>query len=34
LHIRTTPYQLDDADRALRDLAADRVDGAAVLRVG
>jgi propanol-preferring alcohol dehydrogenase len=30
----TTPYDLDEADRALRDLAADRVHGAAVLRVG
>ncbi len=30
----TTPYPLDAADRALADLAADRVDGAAVLTVG
>ncbi len=30
----TTPYPLVDADRALRDLHADRVHGAAVLRVG
>jgi len=29
----TTPYPLDAADRALDDLAADRVDGAAVLEV-
>lgn len=33
LRVRTTTYDLDDADRALADLAADRVDGAAVLRV-
>lgn len=33
LRVTTTPYGFDDADRALRDLAADRVDGAAVLRV-
>jgi len=34
-HIRvtTTPYPLDRADRALADLAADRVNGAAVLRI-
>ncbi|HEU5084033.1 MAG TPA: zinc-dependent alcohol dehydrogenase family protein [Acidimicrobiales bacterium] len=31
LHVETTPYPLDGADRALRDLAADRVRGAAVL---
>ncbi|WP_236792082.1 zinc-binding alcohol dehydrogenase family protein [Amycolatopsis sp. GM8] len=31
LHVVTTPYALDDADRALADLAADRVTGAAVL---
>lgn len=31
LRIHTTPYSLDDADRALGDLARDRVDGAAVL---
>jgi propanol-preferring alcohol dehydrogenase len=30
----TTPYPFDDADRALDDLAADRVEGAAVLEVG
>jgi len=30
----TTEYQLDQADRALADLAHDRVTGAAVLRVG
>lgn len=30
----TTPYPLDEADRALADLAADRVNGAAVLQVG
>jgi propanol-preferring alcohol dehydrogenase len=31
LHVSTTPYPLPSADRALADLAADRVDGAAVL---
>jgi propanol-preferring alcohol dehydrogenase len=31
LHVTTTPYPLDQADRALADLAGDRVDGAAVL---
>jgi propanol-preferring alcohol dehydrogenase len=31
LRVRTTPYPLAEADRALADLAADRVDGAAVL---
>jgi propanol-preferring alcohol dehydrogenase len=31
LHVTTTPYPLDQADRALSDLAADRVNGAAVL---
>jgi propanol-preferring alcohol dehydrogenase len=31
LHVSTTPYSLPSADRALADLAADRVDGAAVL---
>ena len=31
LRISTTPYPLDAADRALADLAADRVTGAAVL---
>lgn len=34
LRVETTPYPLDQADRALRDLAADRVTGAAVLRCG
>ncbi|MGB9375353.1 MAG: zinc-binding alcohol dehydrogenase family protein [Jiangellales bacterium] len=33
LHVETTPYPLDEADRALADLAADRVNGAAVLVV-
>ncbi len=31
--VTTTPYPLTDADRALADLAADRVKGAAVLVV-
>jgi alcohol dehydrogenase, propanol-preferring len=31
LHVTTTPYSLDDAGQALADLAADRVNGAAVL---
>jgi propanol-preferring alcohol dehydrogenase len=31
LRVRTTPYPLGEADRALVDLAADRVNGAAVL---
>ena len=31
LRVRTTPYPLAEADRALGDLAADRVVGAAVL---
>ncbi|BCJ35445.1 alcohol dehydrogenase [Actinocatenispora thailandica] len=31
LHVTTTPYPLAQADRALADLAADRVEGAAVL---
>ncbi|MER5264096.1 zinc-binding alcohol dehydrogenase family protein [Actinosynnema sp. NPDC002837] len=31
LEVTTTPYPLDAADQALTDLAADRVDGAAVL---
>ena len=31
--VETVPYPLDAADRALRDLAHDRVTGAAVLRV-
>ncbi len=34
LHVRTTAYSFEDADRALSDLAGDRVDGAAVLRIG
>jgi len=33
LVVSTRPYPLDQADRALADLAADRVNGAAVLRV-
>jgi propanol-preferring alcohol dehydrogenase len=33
LHIETTPYPLTSADVALQDLAADRVNGAAVIRV-
>ncbi|WP_181771032.1 zinc-binding alcohol dehydrogenase family protein [Amycolatopsis pittospori] len=33
LEVSTVPYPLDGADRALTDLAADRVNGAAVLRV-
>jgi propanol-preferring alcohol dehydrogenase len=32
--VATTPYPLDAADRALADLAADRVTGAAVLLTG
>jgi propanol-preferring alcohol dehydrogenase len=34
LQVTTTPYPLAEADRALADLAADRVRGAAVLQVG
>lgn len=34
LQVTTTPYAFEEADRALADLAADRVRGAAVLRVG
>lgn len=34
LRVTTTPYRLDQADAALADLAADRVDGAAVLLPG
>jgi alcohol dehydrogenase, propanol-preferring len=34
LRVTTTPYSFDRADEALADLAADRVEGAAVLRVG
>lgn len=33
LAVTTTPYPFEEADRALADLAHDRVDGAAVLRV-
>ena len=33
IRVTTTPYPLDAADRALADLAGDRVTGAAVLRV-
>ena len=33
IRVETTPYALESADRALADLAADRVRGAAVLRV-
>jgi alcohol dehydrogenase, propanol-preferring len=33
VHVETTPYPLAEADRALSDLAADRVNGAAVLVV-
>jgi propanol-preferring alcohol dehydrogenase len=31
LRVHTVPYAVDQADRALADLAADRVTGAAVL---
>ena len=31
LHVETTAYDLAHADQALRDLAADQVNGAAVL---
>lgn len=34
LRVSTVPYALAEADRALTDLAADRVNGAAVLRAG
>jgi propanol-preferring alcohol dehydrogenase len=34
LSVTTTPYPLAEADRALADLAADRVNGAAVLLAG
>jgi propanol-preferring alcohol dehydrogenase len=34
LRIHTEPYPLDEANRALQDLAADRVTGAAVLVMG
>ncbi|RRO14098.1 zinc-binding alcohol dehydrogenase family protein [Saccharopolyspora rhizosphaerae] len=33
IHVTTTPYRFEEADRALADLEADRVRGAAVLRV-
>jgi propanol-preferring alcohol dehydrogenase len=33
LHVTTTPYPFGEAPTALRDLAADRVDGAAVLHL-
>jgi propanol-preferring alcohol dehydrogenase len=29
--VTTTPYPLDEANRALQDLAHDRINGAAVL---
>ena len=31
LRVSATPYPMDHADAALRDLSADRVNGAAVL---
>ncbi|WP_431894957.1 zinc-binding alcohol dehydrogenase family protein [Nonomuraea sp. bgisy101] len=34
VRVTTVPYEFDQADRALSDLAADRVTGAAVLRIG
>ena len=34
VQVTTTLYPFDEADRALADLAADRVEGAAVLTVG
>ncbi|MEV2272884.1 zinc-binding alcohol dehydrogenase family protein [Nonomuraea africana] len=34
LRVATTPYELGEADRALSDLAADRVTGVAVLHMG
>jgi len=34
LHVSTVPYVLAEAGKALADLAADRVNGAAVLQVG
>jgi alcohol dehydrogenase, propanol-preferring len=34
VHVTTTPYAFAAADQALADLAADRVAGAAVLRIG
>jgi propanol-preferring alcohol dehydrogenase len=33
VHVRTTPYAFADADRALADLAAGRLDGVAVLDI-
>lgn len=33
LRVTTTAYPCEQADRALRDLAEDRVDGAAVLHL-
>ena len=33
LTVETVPYRFEHADQALRDLAADRVTGAAVIRV-
>ena len=33
ISVETTEYRFDEADTALADLAADRVDGAAVLRM-
>jgi propanol-preferring alcohol dehydrogenase len=33
LHVVTTPYELERADQALADLAGDRVNGAAVIRI-
>jgi alcohol dehydrogenase, propanol-preferring len=34
IRVQTQPYRLEDADAALRDLAHDRVSGAAVLTIG
>ena len=34
LHVVTTPYELERADQALADLAGDRVNGAAVIKIG
>jgi propanol-preferring alcohol dehydrogenase len=34
VRVHTTPYPFEQADRALADLAHDRVEGAAVLRIG
>ncbi len=33
IHVATVPYALEQADAALRDLAHDRVTGAAVLQI-